>query len=121
MPRNQRAALLGLAIAVLVVGFLVLRGGGTKTDTASGTTTIVVAGGKPSGGVQKLTFPKGGTVDFRVRSDSSGEIHVHGYDVKRSVPAGGTVTFRFPAKVDGRFVVEMESSGVQIAQLTVTP
>ena len=76
---------------------------------------------KPQGGVQKLAFKKDGTVKFDVVSDTADEIHVHGYDVHEDVAKGGTVTFDFPAKIEGRFVVELEGKGEQIAQLDVTP
>jgi hypothetical protein len=60
-------------------------------------------------------------VRFKVTSDVADEIHVHGYDVHKDVEAGGSVTFDFPGKIDGRFVVELENAGEQIAQLEVTP
>lgn len=83
---------------------------------------VVVRGGEPAGGVQKLEFRKGDTIDFRVRSDTPGEIHFHGYDVHRDIPqGGGTVRFKLPAKFDGRFEVEVEATGVQIAQVEVQP
>jgi hypothetical protein len=98
-------------------------GGAAATQTtpaAPKRPTIVVRDGKPVGGVQKLEFQKGGTIDFAVRSDTPGEIHFHGYDVHRDVPAGGgTVRFRLPAKIDGRFEVEVEETGEQIAQIEV--
>jgi hypothetical protein len=57
-----------------------------------------------------------------VRSDTPGEIHFHGYDVHRDVPeGGGTVRFKLPAKFDGRFEVEVEDTGVQIAEVEVQP
>jgi hypothetical protein len=85
--------------------------------------TVVVRGGEPVGGVQRLEFRKGDTIDFRVRAGApGGEIHFHGYDVHRTVPAsGGTVRFTLPAKFDGRFVVELEASGTQIAEVEVQP
>lgn len=83
---------------------------------------VVVRGGEPVDGVEKLEFEKGGTIDFRVRSDTPGEIHFHGYDVHRDVPeGGGTVRFKLPAKFDGRFEVEVEDTGVQIAEVEVQP
>jgi hypothetical protein len=98
----------------------------TGTVTQSTVTTparppvVVVRNGQPVGGVKKLQFSKGGTIDFLVRSDTPGEIHFHGYDVHRVVPAGGgTVRFRLPAKFDGRFVVELEATGTQIAEVEV--
>jgi hypothetical protein len=85
--------------------------------------TVVVEDGKPVGGVERLQFRKGGTIDFRVRAGApGGEVHFHGYDVHRHVPAGGgTVRFRLPAKFDGRFVVELEATGQEIAEVEVQP
>jgi cytoskeletal protein RodZ len=95
----------------------------TSTPTAAGPATpvVVVSGGKPDGGVKKLTFAKGDTAAFTVRSDVADEVHVHGYDLMKDVKAGGSVTFRFKAKIDGIFEVELEDAGVQIASLKVTP
>lgn len=76
---------------------------------------------RPQGGIDDLTFKKGGTVKFRVVFDTADEIHVHGYDVHKDVARGGSVTFSFPARIDGRFVVELEAAGTQIARLDVTP
>ena len=130
MPRNQRLALVSTAVAVLVVGFIVARGGSgkdktstTRTPTTPTTdrTVVVGADGKPRGGVPTLRFPKGGVIRFRVRSAIADEIHFHGYDVIKDVPAGGTATFGVPARLDGRFVVELEGRGEQIASVEVTP
>jgi hypothetical protein len=98
---------------------------GSATATTPATPArpvVVVKGGQPVGGVKRLEFTKGGTIDFSVRSDTPGEIHFHGYDVHRDVPAGGgTVRFRLPAKFDGRFTVEIEATGQQIAEVEVQP
>jgi hypothetical protein len=94
----------------------------TTTPAAPVTPVITVTGGKPQGGVEKLKFTKGDTIRFRVTSpDTTGEVHFHGYDVHEDLKAGGSVTFSVPAKIEGRFVVEMESSGTQIAEVEVDP
>ncbi len=144
MSSSQRLALVLAAAVLLIGGFLVARGGsGDAVTTAPGapavtaatspgdvttgaaptaaTPVVVVSGGKPQGGVQDLTFNKGDTVAFTIRSDVADEIHVHGYDVKQNVTAGGSATFSFPAKIDGIFEVELENAGVQIASLKVNP
>jgi hypothetical protein len=146
MSGNQRNTLLALAAVVLVVGFFVARqasddddGGSTTTATAAqtGTSTtsrtvaaeptkpqpplVEIRDGAPVGGARELTFQKGGTVDFRVRSDAPGEVHVHGYDVEKELPAGKPVRFRFPADIDGRFEVELHGADVQIARIEVSP
>jgi hypothetical protein len=150
-PRARVGIVLG-AIVVLVVAFVIAQSGGddnnkTSTSAASTTTTpaagggaadtagttstapaapaipvVKVTGGKPQGGVKKLTFTKGDTIRFKVSStDTTGEVHFHGYDVHQDLKAGGTVTFNVPAKIEGRFIVEMESTGTQIAEVEVDP
>ena len=83
--------------------------------------TVAFAGGKPTGGVRKLSFTKGDEVSFKVRSDVAEEIHVHGFDLHKDVEAGKSVTFAFPAKFDGKYEVEMEGSATQIASLEIQP
>ena len=48
------------------------------------------------------------------------EIHVHGYDVIRSVTAGGSATLRFEADAPGIWEVELEESGELLFELTVS-
>jgi hypothetical protein len=104
-------------------------GGADTSGTATSTQpaappappTVRVVGAKPQGGVQKLSFNKGDQIRFRVVSDTADEIHVHGYDLMKDVPAGGSVTFSFTGSIDGRFVVELENHGEQIAELDVQP
>ncbi|UTI66941.1 hypothetical protein NBH00_12205 [Paraconexibacter antarcticus] len=151
MSQRQRIAVIAVAVAVLVVGFVIANGSkndnkgsssvasvtATTTSAASGTTTaattstaaapapatpvITITGGKPAGGIKKLTFAKGDDVRFTVASDVADEIHVHGYDFHKDVAKGGRVSFDFPAKIDGIFEIELENAGVQIAELKVTP
>lgn len=150
MDNRQRLVLLGLAALVAVVAVIVVGSGGddesdvidtrtqttqtasTPTLTMSTTTepvlppepvvpTIEVRDGKPVGGVKKLRFRKGGDVVFVVRSDTAAEVHFHGYDIAKDVAAGGRVRFDVPAKLDGRFEVELEETETQIATVEVVP
>jgi hypothetical protein len=82
---------------------------------------IVVEGGRPRGGVERLSFESGDRIRFVVRSDVADEVHVHGYDITRPVPAGGSVRLSFPARLEGVFEVELHDSGQQIAELRVSP
>jgi hypothetical protein len=116
----QRAAIIVGAVAVLVVAYVLIQSGGDDSSS-SGNRTVHVVGGKPQGGVQKLTFKKGDEIRFSVVSDTADEIHVHGYDRHQDVAKGGTVSFAFPGTIEGRFVVELESRSEQIAELDVTP
>jgi len=123
------------AIAAVVVLFIVFAGGDDNNDSSSSTSTststtaapkpavqaIVVSGGKPVGGVKRLSYNNGDQVRFSVQSDIADEIHVHGYDLMKDVPAGGSVSFSFPAKIEGVFEVELEGRKEQIAELRVSP
>jgi hypothetical protein len=83
--------------------------------------TVRVVDGKPQGGVKTLSFKKDDQVRFKVQSDTADEIHVHGYDLMKDVEKGGSVQFSFKGDIEGRFEVELENAGVQIANLEVTP
>ena len=84
--------------------------------------TIVVRDGKPVGGVKTITVNHGERARIEVSSpDTSDEIHLHGYDLKRDLKAGGRVRFSFAANADGIFEIELEGAGTQIGKLVVEP
>lgn len=83
--------------------------------------TILIRDGKPVGGVKELTFNRGEWVAFKVDSDVSDEVHVHGYDVMKDVTAGHAVGFRFQATIEGLFEGELEHRGEQILELRINP
>ena len=99
---------------------------GTSTETTTTTEVakptivrITVVDGAPQGGIVRKTVSKGDKVVLVVKSDVADEIHLHGYDKSTDVTAGGTARLPFTATLPGRFEVELESRGVQIADLTV--
>ncbi len=99
--------------------------GETETTTAStpkpkpSTITIRVVGGKPQGGIARPSVKRNDRVVLVVRSDTADELHLHGYDISREVAAGGKTRIAFVARIPGRFELELEQSGVQLAELTV--
>lgn len=95
---------------------------GTETEPAGPTVVrIVVVDAAPEGGIVRQTVKEGDKVVISVQSDTADEIHLHGYDLSRDVAAGGTARIAFTATIPGRFEVELEDRGVQIADLTVEP
>jgi hypothetical protein len=118
-----RAALGAVVVIVAVVLLVVLKGNnsGNATKTTKGVTTIVIKDGKPVGGIAQLTYNKGEEVRFKVDSDVSDEVHMHGYDIMKDVKAGGSVSFDFPATIEGVFEAELEGRKEQILELTVNP
>ena len=125
MNSNAARVALGLLVVVVAVVLLVVFKGGDDetgtTETSAQAPVIVVENGRPVGGVRGLTYNKGDEIRFKVRSDVSDEIHVHGYDLMKDVDAGGSVTFDFPATLEGVFEAELEHRGEQIAELTINP
>jgi ABC-type glycerol-3-phosphate transport system substrate-binding protein len=101
----------------------------TTTDTTTTTTEaekptevkVVVVNGSPQGGIVRQTVNKDDQVVLVVTSDVADEIHLHGYDKAKDVAAGGTIRLPFKATIPGRFEAELESRGVQIAEITVEP
>jgi cytoskeletal protein RodZ len=83
--------------------------------------TVNVVNGQPQGGVKRLEATKGDRVRFKVQSDVADEIHVHGYDLMKDVEKGGSASFSFTANIEGRFEIELEDAGTQIAELEVKP
>ena len=82
---------------------------------------IVVRGGKPVGGVQRPSVAKGKRVRLVIRSDVADEVHLHGYDLMDDVGPGEPARLSFRATVPGRFEIELEERGIEIAELEVRP
>jgi len=129
-------------IAALVLGLALAGCGGddeasptvtTTTETQTQTTStdeqpegptvvrVTIEDGVPAGGIVRAAVDKGDRIVLVVTSDVADEVHVHGYDVSRDVVPGKTARIAFTATIPGRFEVELEEHGVQIADLTVNP
>jgi heme/copper-type cytochrome/quinol oxidase subunit 2 len=139
MSKQGRIGLVVATLVVIVVAFVVLSpGGDDKSDKAKTTAaapgtattgspapsyeTIQVKANKPVGGIKTITVNKGDQARIQVSSpDTTEEIHLHGYDLKRDLKAGGSVRFSFVAKDDGIYEIELEGSGTQIGKLVVEP
>ena len=129
---QSRKLSLGLAagaIAVAVVLFVVLKdNGGDSSSATTGLTKITFKDGAPVGGVRDIEVAQGEPVRFDVTPDVPAEVHVHGYELEKDVKPGQTAKFDFPATAEGEFEIEVhhlvngeEQTGVQVAELKVTP
>jgi hypothetical protein len=138
-----RYLLIAAAAAAAVVLFVVLRPADeeeaappatitTAVTTTAPTTTeaappepatirVTVRGGSPQGGIARVTVERGDRVRIVVRSDTADHVHVHGYDLMRDVAPGAPAQFAFVADLAGAFEIELEDSGIQIAELRVAP
>ena len=148
---KDRRLLIGLGVIVALIAlFLVFRPGDDNEEGTSTTTTALTAAptleptatetattaappegtqlvvtirdGEPAGGIVRVTVHKGDLVLIKVRSDGvADEVHVHGYDRMADVAPGKPVEMLLRANLTGRFEIELEGRGKQIAQLTVLP
>jgi len=83
---------------------------------------IVIENGEPVGGVARVEGKKGGTIAFAVRSDIPEEVHVHGFDVTKTIDPGSATKFKFKADFEGIFEVEAHHAGnAVIAKVVVSP
>lgn len=146
MERGQRIALIGAALVVAAMAFILLQPDDSDDDmeptpTATSTTLggeptatvpapeprpqferIRIAGGSVQGGERKITVAKGDVARIEVRSDAPDEIHLHGYDVTKNVAPGEPARFRIDADIEGIFEIEAHDLGhVIIGTLVVEP
>lgn len=82
---------------------------------------VRVVDGRPDGGIARAEASEGDSVVLVVRSDVADHVHVHGYDLFSDVAPGRPARLQFRATLTGRFEIELEDLGREIAQLTVLP
>ena len=151
MQRPTALLLALAGVAVLIALFFVLRPGDDSDEASTTPTTtqpetettppttgvetspppppapplqtirIVVRGGTIVGALRHATIPKGRRVRLLVSADVADEVHLHGYDISRDVAPGRPARITFRATITGRFEVELEDRGFQIADLEVQP
>jgi heme/copper-type cytochrome/quinol oxidase subunit 2 len=92
----------------------------TATDEAQGAIEIEIEAGRVQG-PGRIEVSQGDQVRLVVRADVSDEVHVHGYDIFEDVAPGMEAVVSFRADIPGIFEVELESAGLLLTRLEVTP
>jgi len=64
---------------------------------------------------------QGDVVRIVVTADVSDEVHVHGYDLHADVTPDAPGVIEFTAVAPGVYEVELESAGLLLLELTVSP
>jgi hypothetical protein len=154
MSTPQRIALIVAALVVAIVAFVIAGSGGDdEPQRSSGTTSAQTDTGKDSaepqattetsppeptvtriqirdgavvGGAKTIDVVRGDTVRIVVSANAPDDIHLHGYDIERSVEPGRPARFRFKADAEGAFEIEShvaEDAGRDplVARLVVSP
>jgi len=139
MNRMRLIAALATLAALVLLFVLVRPGGDAGTDTSEAppltkttppTAEPLTTGTEPTtvwridareSSIARRTVSKGTNVALRVVADTNDEVHVHGYDLERNVAPGNPARLAFRATIAGRFEIELENAGKQIAELSVLP
>jgi hypothetical protein len=61
------------------------------------------------------------TLTVNIKSDTDGEVHLHGYDIHFDTKAGQTVTQTFKADKTGSYPIEWEGMSTELGRLVVSP
>jgi hypothetical protein len=91
------------------------------TAPEQATIRITVRNGAPVGGIVRPEVAQGERVRIVVRADVADHVHLHGYDVMRDVAPGAPAQLVFTADITGVFEIELEDTGVLLAELEVGP
>ncbi|MCE2680754.1 MAG: hypothetical protein LW629_09975 [Burkholderiales bacterium] len=86
-----------------------------------GEITLRLDKGKPETGVNVVRVKKAGNVVIKVQSNSTEELHLHGYDLRLPVSGSAVSEFRFQALKTGRFEMESHTTHKPVLILEVHP
>ena len=78
------------------------------------------------GGPKRIEVTKGDHVQIVVSADAEDDIHLHGYDIEKTVEPGKPARFAFDATIEGQFEMEShtaEDAGLEpvVADILVEP
>ena len=79
-------------------------------DKAMGGITLQIAGGKIKGNKKVVRVKQGDKVRLNLMADKTTEVHLHGYDIEKTVSPGRVAVMAFRARVAGRFPVTEHGS-----------
>lgn len=105
------------AIALVAFwGVIPALGADTGTDKsrmkreAAGGITLKIAGGEIQGDNKVIRVKQGDDVRLNLMADKTTEVHLHGYDIEKTVSPGKPAVMSFRARVAGRFPVTEHGS-----------
>ena len=78
-----------------------------------------MTGGRPVGGVRTVSVDLGDQVVLSISSDSSDDVHVHGYDLSAPLAPDAPAVLTFAADKPGAWDVELHDAGTLLLELQV--
>jgi heme/copper-type cytochrome/quinol oxidase subunit 2 len=113
-----------IAIVAVVVALFVIAGGvliyANQTKGGANVTLNVTVIGASKMTPSELSAHQNDTVTINVTSDTTGEVHLHGYDIHFNCTAGQVTSHTFKADKTGHFDIEWESTSAPLGELVVT-
>jgi hypothetical protein len=92
-----------------------------KSTGGKNVTFSVTVTGAKSMQPSVLSANQNDTVTINISSDTTGEVHLHGYDIPFDTVAGQVVSHTFKAVNTGSFEIEWESTSTHLGELDVNP
>lgn len=110
-----------VGIVVLVGLFLVLKPSNSEAPAPVREYSIEVRNGKLTDNISALAAYEGQSLVFNVASDTTDELHIHGYDQSLQLAPNKESRLEFKADKTGRFEVELHKAKQQLTVLEVKP
>lgn len=119
MSRTRALVVAGLLLVFVVAGGIVIyasghRGGQSRTFDVTVTKGLSMS-------PDSLRADVNDTVTINVQSDTTGEVHLHEYNIGFDAIAGQVVSHTFKADKTCSCDIEWESTGHNLGTLTVSP
>lgn len=111
-------------VAVIVVLFVVVAGYLIFANSSKGGQNITLSAAVTHADTMKpseLDAHQNDMVTIDITSDTTGEVHLHGYDIKFECEAGKVTSHTFKADKTGDFEIEWEDTSTHLGHLVVTP
>jgi hypothetical protein len=122
MSRIRLAIVAGVLVIFIGVGAYLIFGNKKPTPPQNRVFNVTVTGAKAMTPITELTVNQNDTVTINISSDTTGEVHLHGYDIPFECVAGQVVSHTFKATISGGpFDIEWESTSTHLGDLIVNP
>ena len=120
MSRLRLATVTGVLVIFIAVGAYLIFG--AERPAPQNLTFNVTVTGARSMTPPELKASQNDTVTINMSSDTTGEVHLHGYDIAFDCVAGQVVSHTFKATISGGpFDMEWESTAAHLGDLVVNP
>ncbi|HZK74871.1 MAG TPA: hypothetical protein VFD88_12815 [Clostridia bacterium] len=107
-----------LVVFAAVIAFLISHNSGSGGQNVTVNLSVTHADSLTP---PEATIHQNDTVTINITSDTTGEVHLHGYDIPFNTVAGQVVSHTFKAVNSGKFELEWESTSTHLGYLIVNP